>query len=411
MRAAVDPREALAVLEGEAAVSRVALGGGVGGGIRAHDFEVLGSAGIAFAHHGQRQQRQGIRFDEEGARRGRVTEFVGGIFPQHLVGTHLRPLIRGVGISHEHIRLRGIVGGHVIAAGGKDVQIFPQRIDPAGKQEGVFLVGIVTGGGRIVLVINAARGRHVSQKIPAPDALGQHNFTGVRGITHRVAADFARHIEVVVGLARGAHLLEPAHRQVPRTRVGIDRDDGPEVGGLHADDERILVGGRIVARAAGDVAAHLMPGGRGNTRAHGGAGALIDAGRLIALHRGSERGRACGRRERTSQRETGRIRKAGDGGSARDEGTRNDHAHLQPGRAAHGGGGDSIGGAQRHRTQRLGTVLRLGIEGHIPGGFRAGELEQGPVALVAPRIHQQRLRGGVHGGFNPRRVVLENQVR
>ena len=171
VRAAMNPTEAGAILEGEALVGVIighrAIGRHVGDG---DDLEILGRAIHARAYQWQRQQRQRIRLHQQGARGGDVVEVVVRIRADHPVGVDRGPLVRGIGVGQEHEGLGGVAG----AAG--HVQIVAQRIDAGRQRESMFLVRVIARLRGVVLSIDAAGGLPVRQIIrahaPGDDDLG-----------------------------------------------------------------------------------------------------------------------------------------------------------------------------------------------------------------------------------------------
>ena len=96
MRPAVNPCEALAILESKALVSRILIHGGVRRKVTADDFDILARAGIAGSYQRQGQERQWMWLHQERASSGGVIEIMRRISPQHFIGMDRGPIIRRI---------------------------------------------------------------------------------------------------------------------------------------------------------------------------------------------------------------------------------------------------------------------------------------------------------------------------
>ena len=106
---AMNPREALAILKGEAGVGWICAETRVAGSIhRTEDFKILGRTRHACARHRQRQQRQWIGFHQQSSCRRGVVEAEGRIAAHHLIGAHRWPLVCRAGVGYQNIGLRRV---------------------------------------------------------------------------------------------------------------------------------------------------------------------------------------------------------------------------------------------------------------------------------------------------------------
>ena len=103
-----------------------------------------------------RQERQRHRRVQDGAGGDRIGKLVGGVFPQHFIDRDGGSVIGGIGVFDQDARQRGEGGAHT-GAGGQ-VQIIAQGVADAALDQGVFLVWIIAGFGRVGLVVDRAAG-------------------------------------------------------------------------------------------------------------------------------------------------------------------------------------------------------------------------------------------------------------
>ena len=344
---------ALTILKGEGIVGIRCrgMGGGVRDGI---DFDVLHLA-VAVERQGQREQGSGRL--HLGAGDGVVAQRESKGVPQHLVGIHAWALVssRGVGQQDEGLR-RGV----------RNVQIIAQGVGTAAEQEGVFLVGVKTGLGGVILHIDTARLLGGAQ-IPGADPGGDHELRRIGGILNRVAADHRGQVERGELIAWRDHFLEPPDGQLVTAGPSVDRNNRTFFRCLHADREGIEITRGVIIVTAGDVTSHRVAGGRLDAGSDFGGGRKVEdtVGILVV-----------------------------DGGDRRGGGERAGAVRIRQGRAAE-------------------QALRLDIDRHIPGHAARSELEQGAASLIcgSAEVGQQSLCGHIQRNFGLGRIVLENHRR
>ena len=117
----------------------------------------------------------------------------------------------------------------------------------------MFLIGIKTRLGGVILIINAARLLRESE-IPRADAGGDHDLRFAHRINHRVFPHFGRQEKRHKLGAGRRHFFEPPHRQLIMTRAAVHWDNGPRHRGRRTLHKRIDVAGWIIDVAPGNVA-------------------------------------------------------------------------------------------------------------------------------------------------------------
>ena len=122
----------------------------------------------------------------------------------------------------------------------------------AADHQGVFLVGIIADGRRVILVVDRTLGLEAVEP-PRTGVARQHNLTGLDWILDRVPNEDRRPSHGVQARPdqRGV-ATEPPNLQRVAPWDGVDGDDGGPVGCFESGRERILVGARMVGATGSD---------------------------------------------------------------------------------------------------------------------------------------------------------------
>ena len=353
MGPAVGPVVALAILEGEGAVTRrrIEPAGRIGHAVHF----VVQHLARAIQRQGQRKERS--RRLGLGSRDGVVGQRVGEGFAHDFKDVDARPLVGRAGVGQQHKRLRGGRGA---------IQVVAQRVGAFAEQQRVFLVGIETDLRRVVLIIDAARLLR-GPEIAGADARGDHDLRFTRRIDHRVAADLGRQEKRRKLRAGSRHFLEPPDRELVVPGPGVHWDDRPGCRRRGALGEGIDVSCGIIVVPAGNVT------GLGITRRR------LDA--VTHVHRQRQVRHPIG---------VGVV----------------DRGHRRRGH-------DRAIPVRIHHRRAAESVPGLDVKRHIPRRAVFHEFDQGPAGLVAAgrEVCQQAPADGIDGDLGFRRIVLENHLR
>ena len=176
VRSAINPVVSLTVLKGELGVRIRGVGasGRVTSNVHFVIFRLLA------ASDGQWQCKQRSKRLQLGSRDGVVRQWIVEGFTHDLIDIHARPLVGRAGVGQQHKRFGG---------GGGIIEVIAKRVGAAGEYQRVFLIGIKTRLGGVILIINAARLLRESE-IPRADSRGHHDLRFARRIDDRVFPHF-----------------------------------------------------------------------------------------------------------------------------------------------------------------------------------------------------------------------------
>ena len=230
----------------------------------------------------------------------------------------------------------------------------------------MFLIGIVAGLRRIVLIIHAARLLR-GPEIAGADAGGDHDLRFCRWINHRVVADLGRQEERSKLRAGRRHFLEPPDRELIAAGQGVHRNDRPCRRSAHALDEGIDVSCGIIVVSTGNVT------GLGITVRR------LDAVAHIYCHRQIPHAVGVGIVDRAHCWRT-----------------------IQ--------GAIAVGICHRWAAE---FGFRLNVERHIPRRAVCEKFQQGPAGLVtgSAKVRQQPLALDADAHFGFGRIVLKDNLR